>query len=173
MRNPNFLILDEPTNDLDIMTLTVLEDYLMRFQGCVMIVSHDRYFTDKVVDHLFVFEGNGIIRDFPGNYSIYRAAREIELEKSKSKTIEPKAKAPKTQPSTTKTRLSYKEKMEFEALETEIPKLEEEKKLLEEDISSGNCSVEDLQVKSERIGSLIALIEEKEMRWLELSEYIK
>ncbi len=171
MQNPNFLILDEPTNDLDIMTLTVLEDYLMRFQGCVVIVSHDRYFTDKVVDHLFVFEGNGKIRDFPGNYSMYRAARELELENT-TKKKGAKRKAERSTGIQTKTKLTYKEKLEFEQLEKEIPALEDEQNLLEKEISSGNCSAEELQKKSTRIGQIMDKLEEKELRWLELSEYL-
>lgn len=170
MQNPNFIILDEPTNDLDIMTLNVLEDYLLRFQGCVMIVSHDRYFLDKVVDHLFVFDGGGVVRDFPGNYSIYRDSRELELEKSAAKASA-KTKKVKSKTDSPKTRLSYKEKIEFEALETEIAELENEKSLLEEQINSGECSSDELLEKSSRIGEVLRLIEDKELRWLELSEY--
>lgn len=170
MQNPNFLILDEPTNDLDIYTLNVLEDYLQSFSGNVIIVSHDRYFLDKIVDHLFVFEGNGMIKDFPGNYSIYReyekekASKEIEIvkEAKEKKTIKPKTDYSK--------KLSFKEKQEFENLEIELDNLNREKEELETEVSSGQLSSDDLISKSQRVGVLIDLIDEKEMRWLELSE---
>lgn len=169
MRNPNFLILDEPTNDLDIMTLNVLEDYLLKFQGCVMIVSHDRYFIDKVVDHLFVFEGEGKIKDFPGNYSIYRDSVKMKAEKSVKQ--EPKEKKTKVKLDPPKTKLSYKERLEFQKLEKELEELESEKSTLEEQIGTGNCSSDELIDKSARIGVIIDLMDEKEMRWLELSEF--
>jgi ATP-binding cassette subfamily F protein uup len=170
MRNPNFLILDEPTNDLDIMTLNVLEDYLLKFQGCVMIVSHDRYFMDKVVDHLFVFEGNRVIRDFPGNYSIFRDS--IKLKQDKKEKVEIKPKKNKPTDDQPKTKLTYKERLEFQKLEKEIEGLEKEKSDLENEIGSGSCSADELVAKSTRIGKIIEDLEEKEMRWLELSEYI-
>jgi ATP-binding cassette subfamily F protein uup len=169
MTNPNFLILDEPTNDLDILTLNVLEDYLLRFAGCVIIVSHDRYFMDKVVDHLFVFEGSGVIRDFPGNYSIYRDQKEVERQQSlrespvKEKKVKPKQEAPKG-------KLSFKEKQEFETLGKEIAALEEEKKTLENAFNNSNTSPDELHRMSIRIGEVLSLLDEKEMRWLELSE---
>ena len=172
MRNPNFLILDEPTNDLDIMTLNVLEDYLLKFSGCVMVVSHDRYFMDKVVDHLFVFEGNGVVRDFPGNYSIFRDSLRLKNEKAAAATVKktPKLKPKSDQP---KVKLSYKEKLEFEKLELEIASLESERSDLEEQINSGNCTSDELQTKSMRIGEIIDSLDLKELRWLELSEYDK
>ena len=173
MTKPNFLILDEPTNDLDILTLQVLEDYLLQYQGCLLIVSHDRYFMDKIVDHLFVFEGNGTIRDFPGNYSVYRSKKD---EEERIETIiASKKKAEDRKPEKQKSnsyanRLSYKEKVEFEALEKEIEQLSEEKETLEADLSTGNLSSEDLQEKSMRFSEVSGLLDEKEMRWLELSE---
>lgn len=169
MRNPNFLILDEPTNDLDIMTLNVLEDYLLRFQGSVLIVSHDRYFMDKVVDHLFVFEGNGVIRDFPGNYSIYRDSVRMQQELAAKPEI--KEKKVRSKETTLKTKLSFKEKFEFEQLGKEIALLEAEKEQLEKTISSGTCSSEELQTSSIRIGQILEILDEKELRWLELSEF--
>lgn len=172
MRNPNFLILDEPTNDLDIETLQVLEDYLLRFPGCVLIVSHDRYFMDKVVDHLFVFEGNGQIRDFPGNYSIYRDSNQTKAESAQTKPKLRQEKLRSPNPAV-KTRLSYKEKLEFDALGKEIDALTREKAELEELVSSGTCDSNELVTHSERIGEIITLLDEKEMRWLELSEYEK
>jgi len=169
MKNPNFLILDEPTNDLDIMTLNVLEDYLMNFKGCLIIVSHDRYFMDKVVEHMFVFEGQGQIRNFPGNYTIYRDTQaEEEL---KLKQIEKPVKVKKEKPKqTTKTKMSFNEKREFEQLEKDMESLNEEKDEIEAAMSSGTLSNEDLMTKSARIQEVMDLIDEKEMRWLELSE---
>ena len=170
MKNPNVLILDEPTNDLDILTLNVLEDYLLRFQGSVILVSHDRYFMDKVVDHLFVFEGNGVIRDFPGNYSIFRDHREIQREKIATES-KPKAKKEPTQPVQQKTRLTFKEKVEFENLTQQIENLEAEKRTLEREIDSGACTLDELNAKSVRIGEILTLIDQKEIRWLTLSEF--
>jgi len=170
MKNPNFLILDEPTNDLDILTLSVLEDYLLRFNGCVIIVSHDRYFMDKVVDHLFVFDESGTIRDFPGNYSIYRDQKLLEKEQiariaaPKEKKIKPKLDQPKT-------KLNFNERREFESLSGEIAALEQEKNRLEADLSSGNCSPDELHRMSRRIGEIMGLLDEKELRWLTLSEF--
>ncbi|MGV8096304.1 MAG: ABC-F family ATP-binding cassette domain-containing protein [Mangrovibacterium sp.] len=170
MQNPNFLILDEPTNDLDIMTLGVLEDYLSSFEGCVIIVSHDRFFMDEIVDHLFVFEGNGRIKDFPGNYSIYRESLEEKEKQQKQEliTIKPKAAPVKTKPSVTK--LTFKEKKELESLETEIAILEAEKNNLLNALNSGTLSPDELMEKSQRFSELTPELEEKEMRWLELSE---
>ncbi|PKQ68090.1 ABC transporter [Labilibaculum manganireducens] len=169
MKNPNFLILDEPTNDLDIMTLNVLEDYLLSFSGCLIIVSHDRYFMDKVVDQLFVFEGNGIIRNFPGNYTIYRDSldqQEKEIKKTE-KLSTPKKEKPKSE--LTK-KLSFNEKREFEQLEIDIETLTSEKEEIEIAMSSGSLSNDELMEKASRIEKVIELIDEKEFRWLELSE---
>jgi len=171
MGNPNFLILDEPTNDLDIMTLNVLEDYLAAFGGCVVIVSHDRYFMDRIVDHLFVFDGNGEIRDFPGNYTIYRNQLEEEEEarKKAETTSKPKAVQEKSKPKVSN-KMSFNEKREFEVLEKEIEKLEAEKAALETALNSGEHSAEELTEMSNRFGELTDELDEKEMRWLELSE---
>jgi ATP-binding cassette subfamily F protein uup len=168
MRNPNFLILDEPTNDLDIMTLNVLEDYLKSFTGCTIVVSHDRFFMDKIVDHLFVFEGDGVIKDFPGNYSDYRdwAEEKEKTEQSAAKTEKPVRE--KQVPE--KKKMSYKEKKELEDLELEIGQLEKEKKNLEEELNSGSLAAEELHKKSLRYSELTLKLEEKEFRWLELSE---
>ena len=175
MKNPNFLVLDEPTNDLDIVTLNVLEDYLQSFKGCVIVVSHDRYFMDKVVDHLFVFHGNANVQDFPGNYTDFRIWREekerLELqekqnrEKPKEKS-ETKVKSSDSRPR----RLTFKEKREFEELEKEIEMLEAEKAEIEAALSSGELQGSDLIEKSNRIGALMSELDEKTMRWLELSE---
>lgn len=172
-RNPNFLVLDEPTNDLDLPTLSILENFLQEFQGCVIIVSHDRYFMDKLVEHLFVFEGNGEIRDFPGNYTQYR---EWEKEEDKRKTTAPK-KESTPEPVTpvviaeSKTRkLSFKEKRELELLEKEIEQLEKEKKNIEASLSSGELPFDKMEPMTHRIGEIIQLLDEKGMRWLELSE---
>lgn len=166
MRNPNFLVLDEPTNDLDIVTLQVLEEYLQNFKGCVIVVSHDRYFMDKVVDHLLVFKGQGDIRDFPGNYSDYR---DWKLAKAEHET---KPKEEKTQRVrlNDKRRMTFKERKEFEQLEKEIAALEEEKKQIEEALCSGTLSVDELTEKSKRLPLLNDELDEKTMRWLELSE---
>jgi len=184
-RNPNFLILDEPTNDLDLPTLSVLENFLMDYQGCILIVSHDRYFMDRLVDHLFVFEGNGHIRDFPGNYSQYRIWQKQEEARLKQNS---ENLAPKKQPEANKEqsnssaevkkdsalkKVSYKEKREFEQLETQIAELETEKASLEEALGNGNLEFEQLSVHSKRIAEIIALLEEKELRWLELSELME
>ena len=172
IQNPNFLILDEPTNDLDIMTLNVLEDYLKNFSGCVIIVSHDRFFMDKIVDHLFVFRGEGQIKDFPGNYSDYRDWKEEQDKLERKQEKQEKAeKAEPAKPDKPKPRkLTYKEKIEFEQLETEIAELEEEKASIEEAMNAGNLSPEELVEQSNRHGELQNLLDEKEMRWLELSE---
>lgn len=169
MKQPNFLILDEPTNDLDIMTLNVLEDYLSNFKGCVIIVSHDRFFMDKLVDHLFVFEGDGVISDFVGNYSDYRDfLKEEEIQQREEQQAKQKA-VEKSEPQKV-AKLSFKEKQELEQLEKDIAKLTDEKKQIEDDLASGNVSHNDLVGRSNRIGEILALLDEKELRWLELSE---
>lgn len=176
MRNPNFLVLDEPTNDLDIQTLQVLEEYLQDFAGCVIVVSHDRYFMDKVVDHLLVFKGEGEIQDFPGNYTQYREWCRLQP-KTEGEGAEKKATKPtaKEQPSATqkkegKRKMTYKEKREYEQLTKELEQLENEQKTLEEALCSGLLSVEELTEKSKRLPEIKDEIDEKEMRWLELAE---
>lgn len=166
-RNPNFLILDEPTNDLDLPTLGVLENFLSEFPGCLLIVSHDRYFMDRLVDHLFVFEGDGVVRDFPGNYSQYRekserGTRSAEIEVKKEELV-PKEPGRKNQ-------LSFKEKREFETLEKEIADLNKEKLTVTEKLNNSKTSFDELQKLSLRIGEVHRLLDEKELRWLELSE---
>ncbi len=169
MRNPNFLILDEPTNDLDIMTLNVLEDYLRNFQGCAIVVSHDRFFMDKIVDHLFVFDGDGKIKDFPGNYSDYREW--IDEKEKESRLPEKREKVAKSKPVKEGTRkLTFNEKRELEQLEKDIASLEEEKKLIETVMNSGDCTSEELVTKSQRHGEIRGLLDDKELRWLEISE---
>ncbi|WP_436485268.1 ABC-F family ATP-binding cassette domain-containing protein [Chitinophaga sp. ARDCPP14] len=173
-RNPNFLVLDEPTNDLDLPTLSILESFLQEFQGCVIIVSHDRYFMDKLVEHLFVFEGDGEIRDYPGNYTQYR---EWQKEEDKKKTIVPKKEAV-PEPMVTVTpvvenkgrKMSFKEKRELELLEKEMEQLETEKKRIEASLSSGELPFDKMEPLTHRIGEIIQLLDEKGMRWLELSE---
>lgn len=169
MANPNFLVLDEPTNDLDIETLQVLEEYLRDFKGCVIVVSHDRYFMDKVVDHIFVFNGNGDIKDFPGNYTEYRDWREEE--KENAKPVEKSAQQKVSYRTETKRKLSFKERKEYESLEPEIMALEEEKSLLEQEMSSGALDTDTLLAKSQRIQVVMELIDEKTNRWVELSEF--
>jgi len=177
IKNPNFLILDEPTNDLDILTLAVLEDFLTTFQGCVLIVTHDRYFMDKMVDHLFVFEGNGVVRDFPGNYTEYRDKKEQEekqLKKEETKIIAPaKAEEPKEEipeVSANKKKPSFKEKFEFEQLEKEIATLEEEKKKLTDLLNAGSSNHEDMIKWASDIGKLESELDDKSFRWMVLSE---
>lgn len=174
MRNPNFLVLDEPTNDLDIMTLGVLEEYLRAFRGCVIVVSHDRYFVDKVADHLLVFCGDGEIKDFAGNYSEYLVwKRDFEAARRAAAAAEEQRNRPTEEPRRQKPaskRLSFREQQEFAALDAEIPALESEKAELEALLSSGTLSHEELTHTAERIGTLIDEIDEKTMRWLELSE---
>ena len=169
MRNPNFLVLDEPTNDLDIVTLQVLEEYLQNFKGCVIVVSHDRYFMDKVVDHLLVFNGQGDIRDFPGNYTDYREWKEAKMrqEKKDEKQVDPKTAKVRLND---KRRMSFKERREFEQLELDIAALEAEKAQIEAALCSGTLSVEELTDKSKRLPALNDELDEKTMRWLELSE---
>ena len=169
MRNPNFLVLDEPTNDLDIVTLQVLEEYLQNFKGCVIVVSHDRYFMDKVVDHLLVFKGQGDIRDFPGNYSDYRDWKLAKAEHEKE-AAKPKEETTQRVRLNDKRRMTFKEREEFEQLEKEIAALEEEKKQIEEALCSGTLSVDELTEKSKRLPLLNDELDEKTMRWLELSE---
>jgi ATP-binding cassette subfamily F protein uup len=169
MRNPNFLVLDEPTNDLDIVTLQVLEEYLRQFKGCVIVVSHDRYFMDKVVDHLLVFNGQGDIRDFPGNYTDYRDWREA---RDRHNREQEKAKEEKTARVrlNDKRKLSFKERKEMEQLEADIAALEAEKADIETALCSGTLSVDELTEKSKRLPVLGEELDEKTMRWLELSE---
>lgn len=179
MKNPNFLVLDEPTNDLDIVTLQILEDYLKQFKGCVIVVSHDRYFMDKVVDHLLVFQGQGDVRDYPGNYTQYREWKEEKMrfereqqnqqKKDTAKNIQGNAKTEKPR-SEHKRKLTYKERMELQTVEADIARLEEEKTQLEEALCSGALSVDELTEKSIRLPHLNAELDEKMMRWMELSE---
>jgi ATP-binding cassette subfamily F protein uup len=173
MKNPNFLVLDEPTNDLDIVTLQILEEYLQDFPGCVIVVSHDRYFMDKVVDHLLVFKGEGEIKDFPGNYTQYRQWSQLqpnEPKDSKEVKDEKETKTTSDINNQQKRKLTYKEKREFEQLEKEIADLEAEQQALEEALCSGTLSVEELTEKSKRLPLLKDELDEKSMRWLELSE---
>ena len=183
MRNPNFLVLDEPTNDLDIQTLQVLEEYLQDFAGCVIVVSHDRYFMDKVVDHLLVFKGEGEIQDFPGNYTQYREWSRLQ---TKEEEASAKGKSAANAPAKTennaagtakrdasfenKRKMTYKEKREYEQLAKEIEALEAEQKQLEEALCSGTLSVDELTEKSKRLPLIKDELDEKEMRWLELAE---
>ena len=171
--NPNFLVLDEPTNDLDIVTLSILEEYLVNFKGCVIVISHDRYFMDKVVDHLMVFDGEGVINNFPGNYSQYREWKQLEEKKANEeiKAAKTETKSQVFVKEEVKSKLTYKEKQEFEGLEKKIANLETEKSELTEKLSSGKLSSEELVDISNKITTLMELIEEKTMRWLKLSEY--
>ena len=170
-KNPNFLVLDEPTNDLDLPTLSVLENFLMDFPGCLIIISHDRYFMDRIVDHLFVFEGNGVIRDFPGNYAEYReeqSEKTIDPEKIKSQIIVNREPEPET--ANVKRKPSFNEKREFDMLEKEIKKMNLEKNEITEKLSDSNLSYAEIEKCSQRFSELSQLIDEKELRWLELSE---
>ena len=170
MRQPNFLILDEPTNDLDIITLGILEEYLADFKGCVIVVSHDRYFLDNIVDHIFVMEGNGVVKDFPGNYSDYRAYLDT-VAKEEAKAVEKSKEQASRQHSERPPRMSFKERKEFEALEAEIEALNAEKAALEAFFASGeSTSPDDFNTKSQRYAAIGDIIDEKEMRWFELSE---
>ena len=173
MQNPNFLVLDEPTNDLDIVTLQILEEYLQDFPGCVIVVSHDRYFMDKVVDHLLVFRGQGDIKDFPGNYTQYREWEKMEA----GSTCKTSSNSPISQTSPKasyrhddRRRLSYKEKRKMEQLEKDIAALEDEKKRIEEALCGGTTSVDEITAMSKRLPILNDELDEKSMRWLELSE---
>ena len=172
MRNPNFLVLDEPTNDLDIVTLQILEEYLQDFPGCVIVVSHDRYFMDKVVDHLLVFKGDGIIKDFPGNYTQYREWQSLQpRESSGAAPKEQKVQqSPKSGAASSRRKMTYKEKTEFERLEREIAALEQEQHQLEEALCSGTLSIDQLTEMSKRLPLLKDELDEKSLRWLELSE---
>lgn len=173
MRNPNFLVLDEPTNDLDIQTLEVLEEYLQDFPGCVIIVSHDRFFMDKIVDHLLVFRGEGEIKDFPGNYTQFREWESLkpkELADNKNNTSDTEKKEKREFVGEQRRKKTYKEKCEFERLEKEIAALEEEQKSIEEALCSGTLPIDELTEKSKRLPVIKDELEEKEMRWLELSE---
>ena len=180
MRQPNFLILDEPTNDLDIMTLGVLEDYLVKFKGCVIVVSHDRFFLDRIVDHLFVMKGDGEVRDFPGDYSTFRHCvrqeeKELKAAAEEAKRIaEAKGKVDNSGPSKQKTdrkpKLTFKEKREMEALEAELESLNNEKSELEAAMSSGDMSVEDITKAGARMEEIISRLDEAEFRMLELME---
>ena len=175
MKNPNFLVLDEPTNDLDIQTLQILEEYLQDFPGCVIVVSHDRYFMDKVVDHLLVFKGEGEIQDFPGNYTQFRdfqkmKSKEEEQQKSTKNSSPTANESKKDYRNNTKRKMSFKEKREYEQLSDKIAQLEEEKQQLEEELCSGNLSVDELTEKSKRLPILKDELDELELRWLELAE---
>ena len=174
--NPNFLILDEPTNDLDLQTLRTLEEFLLDFPGCILIVSHDRYFMDRMVDHLFAFEGDGVIKNFPGNYTQYREAlasagftgNVVEVKT----TEDTRQKTAETPPPNGKKKLSFKEKQDFDSIEKEMPQLQKEKNTLEEKMNTGKLSYDELQKAAARVSEIITLLDEKEMRWLELSERI-
>lgn len=178
IKNPNFLILDEPTNDLDIVTLSVLEDFLTNFQGCVLIVTHDRYFMDKMVDHLFVFEGEGVVRDFPGNYTEYRSKKELEDKSGKKEDVVVRASEVKVEKveiaesTSPKKKLSFKEKSEFDQLEKDIATLEEEKLKLTALLNENSANHEDVIKWSEQIAVIISKLDEKSLRWLELSEVV-
>ena len=176
MRNPNFLILDEPTNDLDITTLEVLEEYLIGFKGCLLVVSHDRFFMDKVVDHILAFEGNGIIKDYPGNYTDYREWKSLqeakaieEAQKSQHPSNEQKT-ARRPHSSDSKKRMTYKEKCEFEQLDKEIPALEQEKQDIEQQFADGLSDPDKITELSKRLEVINSALDEKSLRWLELSE---
>ena len=177
MKNPNFLVLDEPTNDLDIQTLQILEEYLADFPGCVIVVSHDRYFMDKVVDHLLVFKGNGVIKDFPGNYTQYRMFADKEEKPTNEKPTDKNERKGKTERTDeqsaepAKRKLTYKERLEMAQLEKDIAALEEKQKSIEEALCSGKLSVDELTEKSKLLSSLKDEIDEKSMRWLELDEF--
>ena len=172
MRNPNFLVLDEPTNDLDIQTLEVLEEHLQDYPGCVIIVSHDRFFMDKIVDHLLVFNGEGVIKDFPGNYTQYREWESLKPKETQNdkKLADTEKKEKREFVGEQRRKTTYKEKCEFEQLEKDIAKLEQEQKEIEEALCSGTLSIDELTEKSKRLPEIKDALEEKEMRWLELSE---
>ena len=170
MRNPNFLVLDEPTNDLDIVTLQILEEYLQDFPGCVIVVSHDRYFMDKVVDHLLVFKGQGEIKDFPGNYTQYREWASLEDSRESRSSSDSRETSKPSYRHDDRRRLSYKEKREMEQLEKDIAALEAEKKQIEEALCGGTTSVDEITAMSKRLPVLNDELDEKSMRWLELSD---
>ena len=169
MKNPNFLVLDEPTNDLDIQTLQIFEEYLADFPGCVIIVSHDRYFMDKVVDHLLVFKGNGVVKDFPGNYTQYREWLSLKSKDEIKAAVKNESPA-RQRPHKENNRMSYKEKVEYKQLEKDIAALEAERKKIEAELCSGELSIDELTEKSKRLPALKEELDLKEMRWLELSE---
>jgi ATP-binding cassette subfamily F protein uup len=177
IRNPNFLILDEPTNDLDLFALNRLEEFLLTFPGCLVIVSHDRYFLDKLTDHLFVFHGEGRIEDYYGSYTSLRARHEKESGRKPSEPVKTPAKGSPAvgseAPAKEKTRLSYKEQREYEQLEPEIEKLENEKARLEEKLSSGTLDHQALEEHSRRVAEIMQLVDEKMQRWMDLGQYIK
>ncbi|PKP34594.1 MAG: ABC transporter [Bacteroidetes bacterium HGW-Bacteroidetes-17] len=173
IQNPNFLILDEPTNDLDLLTLNKLEEFLLSYQGCLMLVSHDRYFMDKLVDHIFIFDGDGSVKDFAGNYTQYRNEIILPDAQNKQKKEKEVKQQVKNAQSGEKRKLTFKELKEFEQLEKEIPALEYEKKACEEILNSGTQDYQALQTASDRISEIISALEEREMRWLELSEYLR
>ena len=170
MKNPNFLVLDEPTNDLDIVTLQILEEYLQDFPGCVIVVSHDRYFMDKIVDHLLVFQGDGVVKDFPGNYTQYREWQTLQPKTASTAPSNINTEAKKDYHNDTRRRMSYKEKREFEQLTAEIEALETEQRQIEEALCSGTLSIDELTEKSKRLPVLKDELDEKSLRWLELSE---
>jgi ATP-binding cassette subfamily F protein uup len=172
-RNPNFLVLDEPTNDLDLPTLGVLENFLNDYPGCLLIVSHDRYFMDRLVDHLFVFEGGGVVNDFPGNYTAYRLSNRDKDEITKLPQEQPVNKnvVDKQLPASDKRRMSYNEKREFEQLQQQLESLTSEKQKLELSLNDGSLPYEELLAASERIAAINEQLDQKELRWLELSEY--
>ncbi|MGD0711002.1 MAG: ABC transporter ATP-binding protein, partial [Bacteroidales bacterium] len=167
--NPNFLILDEPTNDLDLLTLNVLEEYLRNFNGCVLVVSHDRLFMDKVAEHLFVFEDDSVVRDFPGNYTLYLDYKEQQEELKKRTAVKPAAVTKKKTLKETVYKFTYKEQKEFEALEVEIQELEQEKTDIEEAFASGELESQKIIDLSKRHEEIIPLLEQKTERWFELS----
>ena len=167
MKNPNFLILDEPTNDLDLLTLNKLEEFLLQFKGCLILVSHDRYFMDKLTDHLFVFKGNGIVEDHYCSYSEYREKQQLEEKETKQAG---KATVEKPKIENTKKKLSFKEKYEYEQLEKEIEKLELEKKDLEGQLNNPNLDFESMNEITTNLGDVITQIDEKSFRWMELDE---
>jgi len=169
IKNPNFLILDEPTNDLDLFALNKLEDFLLSFKGCLLIVSHDRYFLDKLTEHIFVFEGEGLIKDHYGSYSAYR--RQKELAKKPEKKV-PKPQSTSSGAKAKKTKLTFKEKQEYDKLEPEIEALENEKSSLESALNSPALDYESLNQKSIRVAQLIEIIDEKMQRWLDLGHYV-
>lgn len=173
MKSPNFLILDEPTNDLDILTLNVLEDYLTAFNGCVLMVSHDRFFMDKIVEHLFVFEGNTVVRDFPGNYSRYLDYKEIKEEQARKMLPKTEKQGKGKAATELPKKLTYKEQKEFEALETDIAQLETEKKQLEAALYDGSLKHDEILEKSNRMGEVLKLIDEKTDRWMTLSMIVE
>lgn len=172
MKNPNFLILDEPTNDLDVFTLAALEDYLLYYPGCLLIVSHDRYFLDKLVDHMFVLDGEGVVRDILGNYDAYRRMEEQRTSQKQIEKREEQVEKKAAKADVPKTKLSFKEKHEMEQLEKDMPRLEAEKKVLEEKLTANITDHEELLQTTEKLGAIMAELDEKSLRWLELSEFV-